>query len=335
MATMTTAAGATTGASGEEGQAGSRPGICANCGTVLAGAYCHGCGQAAHVHRSLAAIWHDLAHGVLHFEGRIWNTLPLLVWHPGALTRRYIAGERARFVSPIALFLFSVFLMFGVFGALGMELNVIGGDKLAPRAASTPADELAAARRDLDARIAAAKARGADTAALEQERAVLSMTSELVQPGANGGAFDTGLAAIDARLKKASANPGLLLYKIQSSAYKFSWALIPISTPLLWLLFAWRREYRLYDHAVFVTYSLAFMSLLVVVLAVLGSVPLSQTWVMTAATLIPPVHMYRQMRGAYRLGRGNALLRTGLLLILALFALTLFAFLLVALGASG
>ena len=38
----------------------------------------------------------------------------MLAWRPGELTRRYIDGERARFVSPIALFLFSVFLMFAV-----------------------------------------------------------------------------------------------------------------------------------------------------------------------------------------------------------------------------
>ena len=39
---------------------------------------------------------HDLLHGVLHFEGKIWRTLPLLAWRPGELTRRYIDGERAQ-----------------------------------------------------------------------------------------------------------------------------------------------------------------------------------------------------------------------------------------------
>ena len=87
---------------------------CLNCGTELAGDYCHACGQRAHVHRTLHAFWHDLLHGVLHFEGKIWHTLPLLAWRPGELTRRYIDGERAKFVSPMALFLFSVFLMFAV-----------------------------------------------------------------------------------------------------------------------------------------------------------------------------------------------------------------------------
>lgn len=51
-------------------------------------------------------LWHDLLHGLLHFEGKIWRTLPLLAWWPGELTRRYIEGARARFVSPMALFLF-------------------------------------------------------------------------------------------------------------------------------------------------------------------------------------------------------------------------------------
>ena len=104
-------------AAGEQGAPA--PGNCLNCGAALQGAYCHACGQPGHIHRTLAAFWHDLAHGVLHFEGKIWRTLPMLAWRPGELTRRYIAGERARFVSPMALFLFSVFLMFAIFSLIG------------------------------------------------------------------------------------------------------------------------------------------------------------------------------------------------------------------------
>jgi hypothetical protein len=84
-----------------------REGACLNCGTELVGRHCHECGQAAHVHRSVSAWWHDVAHSVLHFEGKIWRTLPMLAWRPGELTRRFIEGERARFVSPMALFLFT------------------------------------------------------------------------------------------------------------------------------------------------------------------------------------------------------------------------------------
>src|SRR5688572_30126181 len=137
---------------------------CLNCGAELTGDYCHACGQRAHVHRTLHAFWHDLLHGVLHLDGKIWRTLPLLAWRPGELTRRYVEGERARFVSPLALFLFSVFLMFALFSALGDPLIGVGDD--AP-------DDIAAEVRTLDGRVAAleaerrGKAEGDDVAALE------------------------------------------------------------------------------------------------------------------------------------------------------------------------
>src|SRR3569832_1054154 len=164
---------------GEHGEA--EPGNCLNCGAPLQGAYCHNCGQTAHVHRSLAAFWHDLAHGVLHFEGKIWRTLPMLAWRPGELTRRYIAGERARFVSPMALFLFSVFLMFAVFSLVGGPFalgntNLSAGD-LSPAGQRAAVEERfheqeAATRQRLDglrARRAVRLARGRDTAVVDAQ----------------------------------------------------------------------------------------------------------------------------------------------------------------------
>lgn len=101
-------------------------GLCLNCGTRLVGEHCHACGQSGHVHRTVGAIGHELAHGVFHFEGKIWRTLPMLAFRPGEFTRRYVAGERARFVSPLALFLFSVFLMFSVMANLpGMSFGKV------------------------------------------------------------------------------------------------------------------------------------------------------------------------------------------------------------------
>ena len=118
----------------EAGEERKTEGRCLNCGTQLIGAHCHECGQAAQVHRTVSAWWHDLVHGVLHLDGKIWRTLPLLAWRPGELTRRYVEGERAKFVSPMALFLFSVFLMFAVFSTIG---GPVGGGP--PDDAKTPA----------------------------------------------------------------------------------------------------------------------------------------------------------------------------------------------------
>src|SRR4051794_22614912 len=73
---------------------------CLNCRTPLTGPYCSVCGQKAHVHRSVGAFFQDFVQGLFNFEGKMWRTLPMLAWRPGELTRRYIAGERARFISP-------------------------------------------------------------------------------------------------------------------------------------------------------------------------------------------------------------------------------------------
>jgi hypothetical protein len=131
-------------------------------------------------------------------------------------------------------------------------------------------------------------------------------------------------------LAKAKDNPELLIYKIKTNAYKFSWALIPISVPFVWLLFPFNRRFRLYDHTVFVTYSLSFMMLLLVAASLIGLVSRSLE---SLAWFIPPIHMYRQLRGTYAVGRFGAVWRTIALTIFAFIAISLFVSLLVGLGA--
>ncbi|PKB14655.1 uncharacterized protein DUF3667 [Novosphingobium kunmingense] len=307
---------------------------CLNCGTPLIGSHCHGCGQAAHVHKTLGAFFHDLLHGVFHFEGKIWRTLPLLVWRPGRLTREYIDGRRASYVSPIALFLFSVFLMFAV------VRSVIGGSTLAPNMNVALAQQRTTVA-ELEAKRGRLVKAGADTADVDRrlasERDDLAVLERLKAGGASSAplvindkeAIKTDIPWLANAVRKATANPELLLYKLQTGAYKYSWALIPLSVPFVWLLFAWRRRFGLYDHTVFVTYSLCFMTLLVVVLSLWGLIGLPG--IAVAATAIPPLHMYRQLKDTYGLTRPGALWRTAALSVIAFTALTLFALALVAL----
>jgi len=163
-------------------------------------------------------------------------------------------------------------------------------------------------------------------------------------PSADGNlSFSSGSQSIDEWLRhvidKTKENPKLLIYKLQSSAYKFSWLLIPISIPLVWLLFLHRRRYRqeftAYDHTVFVTYSIAFMSLALIAISLLSWVGLPAGIVSLAVLTVPPLHIYRQLKGAYGLSRWSAFWRTGVLLVLSFFALTLFALLLLTLGVFG
>jgi hypothetical protein len=372
-------------AAGEQDAPG--PGNCLNCGAALQGAYCHQCGQRGHVHRTLIAFWHDLAHGVLHFEGKIWRTLPMLAWRPGELTRRYIDGERARFVSPMALFLFSVFLMFAIFSLIGGPIalnqgNMYGGAAgvSEQRAAAEERfhEQQGAARARLDAlraqraeRVANgrdpadvdARIRSAEAAAQLQQR-IFTQTMGLVAaeeqrlrgqrpapappPAPAAGANDaervdvnlneqpSRVEWINQAWRSAKRNPELLAFRLQTNAYKFSWALIPISLPFLWLLFLHRRRYwryKAFDHTVFVTYSIAFMSLGLIALSLLRPLGVGETFMGLAMTLVPPVHIYRQLRGAYRLSRFSALWRTAALLCFALIAATIFFLLLILLGA--
>jgi len=134
-------------------------------------------------------------------------------------------------------------------------------------------------------------------------------------------------------IARAKANPQLAVYKLQDAASKFAWLLIPISVPFMWLLFPLSRRFRLYDHSVFVTYSLSFMMLLTVILTGWGEAGIPA--VAAPALIIPPVHMYRQLKDAYGLSRFGALWRLALLLTFAVTALSLFAVAVILLGISG
>ena len=313
--------GGTQGADGHTGES-----ACLNCGTRLVGPHCHACGQRAHVHRTLAAFGHDLLHGVLHFEGKTWRTLPLLAFKPGKLTREYIDGRRASYVSPIALFLFAVFAMFAVFHLT--QDHETG----APDIAEAPAAAIAKSEKEL-----AALEQRRDAAATPEERAELDETIASTREGLAGlkditeAGDDVGsdvqrelgdVPVVGGVIDAARSNPELFAYKMQTYAYKYSWALIPISVPFVWLLFPFSRRFRFYDHTVFVTYSLCFMSMLAVAWMLFDAAGLAS--MAGILTLVPPLHMYKQLRGTYGVGRFGATWRTFALTIFASTALLIF-----------
>src|SRR5690348_14849412 len=195
---------------------------CLNCGTPLAGPYCSACGQKAHVHRSVRAFFQDFVQGLFNFEGKIWQTLPMLAWRPGEMTRRYIAGERARFISPVALYLFTVFAMFAVLnftGALGstggkhvqdgLKTGIAEDQQQLAKLQAERKIALAAGKKvdDLDRRIAGEKADIADTQKVLDGKVfsnaeVDSQTSRFLRPF----------------IKNARDNPELVSMKVQEAA---------------------------------------------------------------------------------------------------------------------
>ncbi len=316
---------------------------CLNCGTALTGPYCANCGQAAHVHRTLAAFFHDLLHGVFHFEGKILHTVPLLAWRPGRLTREYIDGRRASYISPVALFLFVVFVTFALFHALDSEPH-----PLVHHTTSGAVAQIHARIAGLEAQRQQALARHRDTAAIDdrlnrsrQGLAEVEQTGrefEIDDASGRQHASGAGMAGMIQRVIDAGrANPDLALFKLEYNAYKYSWLLIPLSVPFVWLLFPFDRRFHIYDHTVFATYSLSFMYVLLAVItlcSVIGSKSLSDVLV-TALVLYAPFHMYRHLHETYALGFGAAVLRTMLLTIFATFTLCVWGVMLLAMLTAG
>jgi len=311
-------------------------GACLNCGTKLVGPFCAICGQKSHVHRSLRGFFQDFVAGLFNFEGKFWRTLPMLAWRPGELTRRYIAGERAHFISPIALYLFTVFLTFAVLNFTGALDNESGG-MVGPNL-ETASKEQRAKIAKLEKKRADAVAAHASVAQLD--RKIASEKDDLAQlEKVRRGDFTVeGDMQQDSpqwlrnAVKKAQKNPELVVTNMQDAASKFSWLLIPLSVPFLWLLFPFRRRYNLYDHAVFVTYSLSFMMMLVIAAGLL--VALGATAIAGFLFFVPPFHMYRQLKGAYELGRFGTWWRTILLTTFAFIAGGLFFVVVAAVGVS-
>jgi hypothetical protein len=270
---------------------------------------------------------------MLNFEGKFWHTLPMLAWRPGEMTRRYIAGERARFISPVALYLFTVFAMFAALnftGSLGpsqgksvqdqlkqdIAVNQTAIAKLQAQRQSAKGDDLAAVDRKIARRLSR----------LTANRAVLAGKTPAVEVN------DETPGWIRPFIGKVRDNPELVSMKVQDAASKYSWLLIPLSVPFMWLLFPFRRRYNTYDHMVFVTYSLSFMMMLVVAGSLLVEIGLSS--LASLLFFVPPFHMYRQLRGAYELRKFSAIMRTMALVTFAFAAAGMFLAAAAAIGMS-
>lgn len=319
------------------------PPLCANCSAVLVGPYCHTCGQTAHVHRSLLHLTQELLHGVVHFDAKALRTLPLLALRPGLLTRRYLDGQRVRYLNPLTLFLFCIFLLLFV---VSIEPVAIKATPLPPAERQNAIAGLEQALNDANAQVAAAtgalaraRASGADVtdaqaelSAARQDQRVSSAVLRAMRvalPAGAASAGNTGVVpdlwallpadlpqthpVLSSALQEIHSNPQLYLYRLREAGSHFAFLLIPISLPFLSLLFIRRRDVGAYDHAIFSLYSLSFMSLLVVVVSLLAL--LNQGALAVAIILIvPPIHMFAQLRGTYRLAIPGALWRTAALL---------------------
>ena len=86
---------------------------CRNCEAPLTGPFCPRCGQrVVPPHPTLSELAGDAWSELVGWDGKFARTMKLLVIRPGALTRDAIEGRRARYISPVRLYLMCSVLYF-------------------------------------------------------------------------------------------------------------------------------------------------------------------------------------------------------------------------------
>jgi Protein of unknown function (DUF3667) len=103
---------------------------CLNCGTALAGRYCHVCGQENTEPKE--TVWGLVSHffnDITHFDGKFFSTVKYLIIKPGFLSLEYIKGRRASYLHPIRMYVFTSAFFFIIFFSLFNVGEIIKGQK--------------------------------------------------------------------------------------------------------------------------------------------------------------------------------------------------------------
>jgi hypothetical protein len=101
---------------------------CLNCGTALSGPFCAQCGQRdVPPYPSVRELVVDAFWELSGWDGRFANTVRALVRQPGLLTREFLEGRRARYLSPLRLYLMASLVYFLIDAAAPHTSSKKGG----------------------------------------------------------------------------------------------------------------------------------------------------------------------------------------------------------------
>ena len=105
---------------------------CLNCGAALHGSFCSACGQrSVPPDPSVAEVAGDAWQELSGYDGRVAATFRGLL-RPGYLTREYVAGRRARYLSPVRLYLIVSVIYFVAASSTPPSMSTRSGQVEAP-----------------------------------------------------------------------------------------------------------------------------------------------------------------------------------------------------------
>ncbi len=260
--------------------ASTQPSVCLDCDAELTGHWCSNCGQSEEArHRSIRHLLAELAEVMTHADSRLWRTLGRLAWRPGRLTRAYLEGHRISQLPPLRLMLIALFLLFTVASVLARPTHV----------PHIPAGNLAEVQHEI---------MGSDGDLTEARNAI--------QASAHARDVERWVRA---RVSHAVAEPAELVRFIADWAERFAILMLPASALMLALLFL-GHGFTLFDHLVFSMHSIT-ASAIVVLAVMLGD--RAGIGAANLLLLLPPLHLFKHMRGVYGTGTVGTLWRMALL----------------------
>jgi len=121
--------------------------VCLNCGAALSGAFCAACGQRdIPPYPGVRELAVDAISEFSGWDGRLSSTLRTLIRRPGMLTHEFLEGRRARYISPLRLYL-TASLVYFVLAASAPTIRLASGREAGLRVAPTIARDSAPASR--------------------------------------------------------------------------------------------------------------------------------------------------------------------------------------------
>lgn len=307
-------------------------GLCRNCGAELAGEYCHACGQSArNLRRPFFTLVKESVETLFAVDGRLAQTLPVLMLQPGRMSREYLDGRRARFIPPFRLYVFAS-LVFFVLLPLAMGEGVGFTSQQASMGQARQHVEQAFERGEMSAE--------EYQDALEGLGIIEGMMGGRLPGGSDGEeaagapAPDTGEAgqaaalppeALEA-LRRAGqssngnwsdfsfnqSNMNRLAAETRRWVPRIMFALLPVFAALLALVYLWRRRFFYFDHLIV---SLHFHAALFLAMSigVLAAMVVGWGWVMLGLLLYANAYLYKMNRVVYGRGRFGSVMRVMLL----------------------
>lgn len=303
---------------------------CRNCGEMVEQRHCPKCGQlAASFHRPFFSLITESISDSFALDGRIARTLPLLLFRPGVLTRRYAEGKRARYMPPFRMFLLSSLIFYFVvfafvgqaswldFTTVSVDGQQLTDDEMAElrEAFLTDSGEVDEERlREFLQRLRGGgpEAIGTGPGAEQDDAAAGQADEEAAEQSPDAVA---GIPQVEDRIERIVENPRLFVSSVETWLPRLSLLMVPFTMLAMAFMYFWRRKVFVYDHAIHALNLHSWIYLAATFSILLG-------WLFSPALGVPlfflalPVYVTFSLRGAYRSGFVSSFLR---MLVLSFF----------------